>query len=174
MELHTIHNKDQEKILRTKCAPFDFKKIEKKDLRALVTEMRKRMHEWHGVGLAATQVGHTKAFFVAQTPNGKFYAVFNPKITKTEGKPLLMEEGCLSVPGVYGQVPRYEKVTLEGLDANGKKLKVKAWGLLAQVFQHETEHLQGILDVDKMEERYEAPRGERLKQREEDLHDHAH
>jgi peptide deformylase len=71
-------------------------------------------------------------------------------------------------------VPRYEKVTLEGLDANGKKLKVKAWGLLAQVFQHETEHLQGILDVDKMEERYEAPRGERLKQREEDLHDHAH
>ncbi len=157
MELHTIHKPDQLKILRTKCKPFDFSKIEKKDLRALIKEMRVKMHEWHGIGLAATQVGRTDQLFVAQTPNGKFYALFNPRITKTEGKPILMEEGCLSVPGIYGEVPRYEKVAIEGLDQNGKTIKIKAWGLLAQVLQHETDHLHGILDIDKMKKTYTLP-----------------
>lgn len=165
MELHTIHNKDQEKILRTQCAPFDFAKYTKKDLRTLTTTMRKKMHEWRGVGLASTQIGKNEEFFVAQTPNGKFYALFNPVITKTEGKPIFMEEGCLSVPGIYGQVPRYEAVTLEGFDQNNKKVKIKAWGLLAQIFQHETDHLQGVLCTDKMKDQYSVPSSERLQEK---------
>ena len=131
----------------------------------MVKEMRMKMHEWHGIGLAATQVGMTESVFVAQAPQGKFYAIFNPKITKTEGKQLLMEEGCLSVPGVYGEVPRYEKIVIEGLDQNGKPIKIKAWDLLAQIFQHETDHLHGILDIDKMKKTYALPTGERLKEK---------
>lgn len=149
MELHLVNNPDQEKILRTTCAPFDFAKYEKKEIRALVAEMRKKMHEWRGVGLASTQIGRTEAFFVAQTPNGKFYALFNPVITKTED-PLMMDEGCLSVPGHYGEIKRFDKVTLEAQDQNGKPVKIKAQGLLAEIFQHETDHLKGILYIDKV------------------------
>lgn len=60
-----------------------------------------------------------------------------------------MEEGCLSVPGIYGDVERPEKITLVGQDRYDKKIKIKAWGLLARVFQHEVDHLNGILFIDK-------------------------
>jgi len=120
------------------------------------------MHEWHGIGLAATQIGRNEAFFVAQPPQGKFYAVFNPKITKTEDKPILMEEGCLSVPDQYGEVSRYEKLILEGQNQNGKPVKIKAWGLLAHIFQHETDHLSGTLYIDKTKKTYTLPTSERL------------
>lgn len=162
MELHTIHNPEQNKILRAKCKSFDFAKHDNKELKLLITEMRKKMHAWHGVGLAATQIGINEAFFVAQTPNGKFYAIFNPRITKTE-KPIMLEEGCLSVPDRYGEINRFDKIVLEGQDKNGKPIKVKAWGLLAQVFQHETDHLQGVLYTDKAKRHYKFPESERLK-----------
>jgi peptide deformylase len=165
MELFTIHNKDQEKILRTTCAVFDFSKYEKKALREMTTEMRKKMHEWRGVGLASTQIGKTEKFFVAQTQNGKFYAIFNPKITKTIGSPIFMEEGCLSAPGVYGFVSRYEDLVLEGFDINNKPIKIKAHGLLAQIFQHETDHLNGVLCIDKMKDKYTVPSSERLQEK---------
>lgn len=168
MELHTIHNKEQEKILHKKCAPFDFEKYSKQELRDLIKEMRIKMKEWNGIGLAATQIGKNEAFFVAQPPEGgKFYAIFNPKITKTEGEPINMEEGCLSVPGEYGMVPRYEKLVLEGQDQNGKKIKIKAWGLLAHIFQHEYDHLQGTLYIDKIKETYTYPTSDRLKKKHE-------
>jgi peptide deformylase len=165
MQLHTIHTPAENKILRTACEPFDFEKYTKKEIREMVTEMRKKMHEWNGIGLAATQIGRTEAFFVAQPPEGKFYAVFNPKITKTEGETVLMEEGCLSVPGEYGEVSRYEKLLLEGQDQNGKKIKVKAWGLLAHIFQHEYDHLQGTLYIDKSKGTYTYPESKRLKEK---------
>ena len=149
MELYTIHTPEQKKILRSTCTPFDFTRYTKKEVREIVKEMRMRMHEWNGIGLAATQIGRTEQFFVAQPPQGKFYAIFNPKITKTEGKPVLMEEGCLSVPGEYGEVARYEKLVIEGQDQNGKAIKIKAWGMLAHIFQHEYDHLQGVLYTDK-------------------------
>ncbi len=150
MELHTIHNPEHEKLLHKKCKPFDFTKHTKTEISAMIKEMRVKMHEWHGIGLASTQIGSNEAFFVAQPPEGgKFYAIFNPKITKTEGDPVLMEEGCLSIPGQYGDVPRYEKLVIEGQDKNGKKIKIKAWGILAHIFQHETDHTNGILYADK-------------------------
>jgi len=63
-----------------------------------------------------------------------------------------LEEGCLSVPGVWGIVSRSNRITIEGLDLNGKKIKIKAWGFLAQVFQHEIGHLNGALFIDKAKE----------------------
>lgn len=147
MILHTIAEKSQEALLRTKLRPFDFKSHTPAQIKKLVAGMRKKMHEWSGVGLAANQAGFDTQFFVAET-EGKFYAIFNPKITKTFGEPVEMEEACLSVPNQYGRTKRYEKITLEGQDSTGKKIKIKAWGLLAHIFQHETDHLNGLLYID--------------------------
>jgi peptide deformylase len=148
MRVLTISNKADEKILRTKTVPFELASMTKAEMRIFLKEMRKTMQDALGVGLAANQIGITRQFFVAEC-DGKFYAVFNPKIEKTFGDPIEMEEGCLSVPGLRGTVKRYEKVLLVGTDQNGKKLKIKAWGLLAHIFQHETDHLAGKLYIDK-------------------------
>ena len=96
----------------------------------------------------------------------KFYAVFNPRIEKSGGEKLFLEEGCLSVPGKYGAVERFERVVLAGFDRNGKPLKIKAWGLLAHVFQHEVDHLNGILFIGKAKGVHEASTSNRLSGRE--------
>lgn len=164
MRIYKSTNKNDAKILRRKTADFDFKKFTPKEIRELIKKMRKAMEETNGVGLAANQIGLDMKIFVAQVDR-KFYAVFNPKITKTEGETVLMEEGCLSVPRQYGKVSRYEKVTLEGQDQKGKKIKIRAWGLLAHVFQHEYDHLQGVLYIDKTKETYTHPETERLRKK---------
>lgn len=164
MKLHTIHEKVEEKILRNKAVPFDFTKFSQQEIRSLVKEMRVKMIEWHGIGLAANQIGLNSSVFVARNED-KFYAVFNPKITQQGGDKLLLEEGCLSVPGLYGTVPRFEKVVLEGQDQNGKKIKIKAWGLLAHIFQHETDHLSGKLYIDTATRTYTIAESDRLKEK---------
>src|SRR3989344_3979318 len=98
--------------------------------------MRREMHNADGIGLSANQIGLNTRVFVAMVET-KFYAVFNPELIQLSKETNSMDEGCLSVPGVYGLVERPSKVTLKGLDANGKPIKIKAWGLLARVFQHE-------------------------------------
>jgi len=147
MKIHTIHNKLEEKILRTPCAPFDFKKFSKEEIRELIKAMRLMMIEANGIGLAANQIGLNISVFVARNDD-KFYAIFNPRLTDQGEEKFLLEEGCLSVPGTYGTVERFDKVVLEGQDKNGKKIKIKAWGLLAHIFQHEVGHLQGQLYID--------------------------
>jgi peptide deformylase len=148
MDIYTIHQSKEEKVLRTKTEKFDFAKFNKKDIRELVRAMRLIMAQANGVGLAANQVGLSTSMFVAQC-EGKFYAVFNPEVTKVSKEKTLLEEGCLSVPGMFGEIERADKITLEGQDQNGKKIKIKAWGLLAQIFQHETDHLSGKLYIDR-------------------------
>jgi peptide deformylase len=142
-----IDNKSEAKLLRKKVADFDFKKHSKKEINELLKKMREAMKAANGIGLSANQIGLDMNIFIAQAED-KFYAVFNPKITKYSGEKILMEEGCLSVPEIYGTTERPEKVTLEGYDKNGKKLKIKSWGLLARIFQHETDHLNGKLFID--------------------------
>ncbi len=144
----TINNKEQEKFLRRKASDFDFSKHDKKEIRELIKTMRAEMVKSVGIGLSANQIGLDMRLFVAKA-DGKQYAIFNPDITKFSKEKVLMEEGCLSVPELYGPVERPEKITMEGYDANGKKIKIKAWGILARVFQHETDHLNGILFIDK-------------------------
>ncbi len=148
-----IDNKQELKILRKKMADFDFKKCKKPELNDLIKKMREIMKNANGIGLSANQIGLNLNFFIAQV-EGKFYAVFNPKILKFSDKTIDMEEGCLSVPEVFGNVRRPEKIVLEGFDKNNKKLKIKAWGLLARVFQHEVDHLSGKVFIDHAKELY--------------------
>lgn len=160
----TINKKDEEKILRRKTACFDFSKFTKKAINELIKKMRETMIAADGIGLAANQIGLNFSVFVAQIQKrdrhgnprslskdeSKFYAIFNPEIIKASKEKISLEEGCLSVPGgFYGDVERHEKITLVGYDKNGKKIKIKAWGLLAEVFQHEVDHLNGKLYIDK-------------------------
>ena len=111
------------------------------------------MRRADGVGLSANQVGLNEKMFVAEVDH-KFYAIFNPKIIKKSDEKSEMEEGCLSVPDKFGTVIRADKVWLEGQNADGKKLKIKARGFLARVFQHELDHLEGKLFIDKSKDIY--------------------
>ena len=169
MKILIVNDKKEEKFLRTKTANFDIKKADKTRLNKIIGEMRETMTKAKGIGLSANQVGLDLRLFVAQVSDKplkrdennkiilpspdemKFYAIFNPKIkiSAFSRKKIEMEEGCLSVPGVYGMVKRYEKIILIGQDINAKKIKIKAQGLLARVFQHETDHLNGVLFIDR-------------------------
>ncbi len=153
-KIWTIERKNEEKFLRKKTPSLDIAREDKKELKALVGKMRAIMKQSNGIGLSANQIGLQKRIFVAQVPDDdgrqKFYAVLNPQITKLSSKKTLNEEGCLSVPlTITGLVERPEKIVLEGRDIRGKKIKIKAWGLLARVFQHEVDHLNGALFIDK-------------------------
>src|SRR3989338_7154649 len=156
MAIVTIQNKKDEKFLRRPTARFDFKNFSKKNIRDLVQRMRGAMQEAEGVGLSANQIGLDMRVFVARVEN-KFYAIFNPELIQFSKEMNSMDEGCLSVPGVYGLVERPSKVTLKGLDAYGKAIKIKAWGLLARVFQHEMDHLNGGLFIDKAKQVERVP-----------------
>ena len=137
-------------VLRSNAQPVE--KVTP-EIRSLIRNMRKKMKEWHGVGLAAPQIGLNLQIFVAEigyTPEheGKFYAFINPQIISTSAKINEMEEGCLSIPLKAGTIKRHERVTIQGLNEMGKKVKVKASGFLARVFQHEVDHLNGKLFID--------------------------
>ncbi|MDP3947192.1 MAG: peptide deformylase [bacterium] len=152
MEIITIESNTREKILRQKAKEFVFESFAKKEREELILRMRRVMKDADGIGLAANQVGLPYRMFVAEIPTKqgrpKFYALFNPRIEKMSERKRLLEEGCLSVPGCFGAVERAERVTLSAMDKNGRPVKIKAWGLLAHVFQHEVDHLEGKLFVD--------------------------
>lgn len=145
-----IAQKKDEKILRRKAVVFDFEKHQPAETRKLIQDMRNTMKKAAGVGLAANQIGLDIRVFVAEFDN-KFYAVFNPEIIKQSKETDRLDEGCLSVPGVYGNVKRSERVIITGFDKNGKRLRINAWGFLARIFQHEVDHLNGTLFIDKAE-----------------------
>jgi len=160
-EILTIDVKKEDKFLRHKTADFDFAKFSKKEITALIARMRRIMHGANGIGLSANQIGLDLKMFIAEIPDAqggtKFYAVFNPKIEKAGGEAAVFEEGCLSVPGKWGDVERAAQITIAGFDKNGKPAKIKAWGLLARVFQHEMDHLNGKLFIDKAKKVHEVP-----------------
>ncbi|RJQ30007.1 peptide deformylase [Candidatus Parcubacteria bacterium] len=168
-KIYSVRNKSEEKFLRQRAQEFDFGKHGKKEIADLVSRMKKAMREARGIGLSANQIGLSYKVFVAEVPdaNGglKFYSVFNPVIEKKSSETISFEEGCLSIPNLYGRVPRSERVVLEGSDKNGRPLKIKAWGLLARVFQHEIDHLEGKVFTDRTKEIYSSPSSERIKQK---------
>lgn len=149
MKILKISDKKDEKFLRRKTVPFDFGSLSKDEMRELINDMRNTMKKADGVGLAANQVGIDKSFFVAEF-DGKFYAIFNPEIVKKSKEEDSLEEGCLSVPGGFGDVKRASEITIKGFDKNGKRIKMRAWGHLARIFQHEVDHLDGKLYIDHL------------------------
>ena len=117
----------------------------------LVIDMIDTMYAENGVGLAANQVGVSKRIFVASPDQvkGNEQVYFNPEIIKKEG--LIKEfEGCLSVPELYEPVQRAKRVWLRAMNLNGKTVEVKADGLLSRIFQHEVDHLDGYLFIDRL------------------------
>ena len=117
------------------------------EIKSLIEQMYPLLTEANGVGLAAPQVGVSKRFFVYDVGEGT-HALINPVIVSASGEEWAVE-GCLSIPGLQGEVARAEKVTIKGLDENGKKVRIKADGLKARCFQHETDHLDGVLFIDR-------------------------
>src|SRR5579859_1292850 len=118
-EILTIDDKKEEKFLRKKTSDFDFEKFTKKEIIELIARMRRIMHKANGIGLSANQIGLEFKMFVAEVPDvkggTKFYAVFNPKLEKVGDEENIYEEGCLSIPGKWGDVPRSERVSVTGL-----------------------------------------------------------
>lgn len=117
------------------------------DIKNLVEHMKKVLHEVGGLGLAANQVGVLQKVFV-YIYDEKTDAMINPKIVKTKGEQVGYE-GCLSFPGLHGEVRRAEIVVVKGLDCDGRALKIRAEGTLAKIFQHEIDHLNGTLFIDR-------------------------
>ena len=144
--MNVLHHPNKE--LRIKAHNIAPEEIQTEAMRALIVEMKETMVKERGVGLAATQIGKDIRVFVAKTKNG-IEAFFNPVITKFSSKKVESEEGCLSVPGVFGLVERSRQIRAEALNEKGEKVEVSAAGLLAIIFQHEIDHLDGVLFIDK-------------------------
>ena len=139
--------KDGDEILRKKS-----REVEEIDdrIRELLDDMLETMHASNGVGISAVQVGILKRLVVIDLYDGnKPLKLVNPVIVKAKGEQEV-EEGCLSFPNQYAKMIRPEEIVAEALDENGKKIKIKAKGLLAQAICHEVDHLDGILFVDNM------------------------
>jgi peptide deformylase len=136
-----------EEVLGEKCQP-----ITKFDsgLRVLVDAMFETMAEADGVGLAAPQVGVSIRLFVINIQGVEKRAYINPQIIETSIETDTSEEGCLSIPGVWHDVQRPARVTVQAQDIEGKVFTVKAEGLLARAIQHENDHLNGVLFIDRL------------------------
>lgn len=140
-------------LLREKCKPVQ--KIDNR-IRKILDDMAETMYQAPGIGLAASQIGITERLIVVDIGNdeetnrqGKLYKIVNPEIVEKKGI-TEYEEGCLSIPGIKDYVKRAAEVTLKGLDETGKEISIAADGLLAICFQHELDHLEGILFIDHL------------------------
>lgn len=120
------------------------------DITRLLDDLVETMHAEVGIGLAATQVGIEHRMLVVDEGRGIVGAYINPVIVARGGEQL-GEEGCLSLPGIFADVARAEWVVVEGLDRNGAPVRRRASHMLARVFQHEIDHLDGILFIDRLD-----------------------
>ena len=122
-----------------------------KSVKKLIADMLETLHAEEGrAGLAAPQVGVSLRITVIGVPDMEDIVLINGEIVRRKGERVI-SEGCLSVPGYVAEIKRAEKVTAKGLDANGKEVRIKGEGLLAQALEHELDHLDGVLYIDKME-----------------------
>ena len=118
------------------------------DVRRLIADMFETMDAAKGIGLAANQVGVARRVAVVDVDDDRFVMV-NPRIVETEGRSSA-EEGCLSIPDIYADVTRPDRVVVEALDAEGQTYRKEAVGLKARAIQHEIDHLDGILFLDHL------------------------
>jgi peptide deformylase len=156
-----------EPVLRRKAKPIT--KFDKK-LQTLIDDMIETMRDAPGVGLAAPQVNISEQLIVVEYSEDeeeeemeaemaeskpskpkKLYVMLNPEIVKASEEKVLGVEGCLSIPGIQGEVERHEAIQVKGLNRFGKPLKLKVDGWMARIFQHEIDHLNGVLFTDRAE-----------------------
>lgn len=155
MTIHNIYTFTEE-VLRQKAQPvetFD------ETLQNLVEDMVETMRAAPGVGLAAPQIGVPKRVIVVEfgdeydeTIPERLFVLVNPEIVQQSEDKVVGIEGCLSVPGLVGEVERAQVVTVSGQDQHGKKVKIRAQGWLARIFQHEIDHVNGVLYTDRTDQ----------------------
>lgn len=145
-----------EDVLRQKAQPVDSFDSE---LQTLVDDMIETMRAAPGVGLAAPQIGIPKRVIVVEfgdeydeTIPEQLFVVINPEIVQQSEEKISGIEGCLSVPGLVGEVARAQAVTMRGKDQFGKKVNIRAQGWLARIFQHELDHVNGVLYTDRTDQ----------------------
>lgn len=134
-------------ILKKKSEKVDPEKIKTAKFQKLISAMFDFMAENNGLGLAAPQIGESIQLCVINFAGDK-YVLINPKIISKSWRKEVCEEGCLSFPNKFIPVKRPRKVTVKALDANGNTFKITAEGLLSKAFQHEIDHLNGILFIE--------------------------
>lgn len=130
------------------------------EVRRLAQDLWDTVRAARGLGLAAPQIGVLRRIIVVSIPPdyveegdpGVELTLINPEIVRASGRQVGLE-GCLSIPGWYGEVPRFMHVTVKALDLDGREVRIKGSGLLARVLQHEIDHLDGILFIDRIEDR---------------------
>jgi peptide deformylase len=138
-------------VLHARAAEVEEKEFGTPELKKLVEDMVETMYDAHGVGIAATQVGLGKRIFIAESDHGPI-ALINPEFTKTSWKLLNGEEGCLSIPGKFDRLKRHKSVTIKGRTVDGAAIEFAATGFFARILQHELDHLDGKLYVDRVAE----------------------
>ena len=142
-----------EEVLRKKCEPVTEITDEMRDI---FNQMFETMIEAEGVGLAAPQVGISQRFFVAIADDDVRRVFVNPQIVSTSSELGDYEEGCLSLPGFNESIRRPVKVKVQAMDEFGKKFTLEADGLLARIIQHENDHLDGIIYIDRGDPKFAA------------------
>ena len=133
----------------------------------LVEDMIETMRDAPGVGLAAPQIGVPLQVAVVETEPEQVHVIINPEILKLDGEHLL-DEGCLSVPGYWAQVRRAERVTVKARDLKGKEIRLTGEGLFGQALQHEIDHLNGLVYVDRLDSLDDLKRAHRTQRREDE------
>ncbi|MFC1687337.1 peptide deformylase [Patescibacteria group bacterium] len=142
----TYHPND---LLRTELDQVTLKKLASSDMQKLIDNMIETMYAKNGIGIAANQVGYNHQIAIISTADGP-QVIVNPTISRKSILKENGEEGCLSVPGVFGMVKRFKGIVLRGYDRTGKNIVIKAKGMHARVIQHEVDHLNGTLCIDRM------------------------
>ncbi len=133
----------------------------------LVEDMIETMRDAPGVGLAAPQIGVPLQVAVVETEPEQVHVIVNPEIVKLDGEHLL-DEGCLSVPGYWAQVRRAERVTVKARNLKGKEIRLTGEGLFGQALQHEIDHLNGVVYVDRLDSLHDMKRAHRTQRRDDD------
>lgn len=148
MSRPVLHEPNEE--LRKKSEVVLPDRISSPEMKLLIDELKETMKKENGVGIAAPQIGVHDRVIIAET-DGVPTAYINPEITERSFRMIDSEEGCLSVPGCWGIVRRHRSVTVRAMLEDGSGVTLKAQGLLSVIFQHEIDHLDGILFIDRAE-----------------------
>lgn len=144
MEIITVDS-PRASVLRRRAQPV---RVVTREVQALIDQMFHTMRDAHGLGLAAPQVGMSRRLFVARLEDRQIVLV-DPEVLHQEGEEIATE-ACLSIPGLLGDVPRAQRVTVRGRNRRNRFVTIEATGLLARILLHEIDHLDGILFTDRV------------------------
>lgn len=149
--------KDPNKELRQRSVDVNKSDIGSERIKKLIEDMIETMIAENGIGIAAPQVGVGERVIIVEM-EGEMKAYINPKIFSKSLRKIESEEGCLSVPNIFGVVMRHKKVKVKAFDPDGNKVQMSLTGMPAIIFQHEIDHLNGILFIDKVERLTSPPK----------------